>query len=957
MLEDISPRNSWRITIFAFLVFFSVLMAGFLPDVGREMNQREEFSYPDNPVWQASDRAEEKMPEESWLVFQIVMGSSVESEEHNVLDSQVFREATDRHDSLMADNETSQYFDVKFNWLVQRDTTSGIWGMPETVRDIMDATYDPSTGAMIRGSPIALPPVYFAGPEMTTLNVSQAMLGSYMLDGSWYPDPNGTSPNIVYSGIAYTGPNFDAATDSDLTYVLNALFNIRSDDGSYPYRNMISPDLCVLKAEECVLPRDKDGYPIGMLAEEGEQWKAKGLMLVGEANATRLYADYPRQRGDHEHYEYWEQKVDQHYQAPLESDEDVSFYSYLAFGLELDRQVNSTLPLVGVSFVLMVCLLSFYFRDLGDVLVSGLSLGLLMVCMFANSKWLGFPDTQLSAMLPILMLALGVDFVIHSLTRWRRLALSDSSYSIDTQEASINGAWETIITLFPALGVATLTTVVAFGTATLSEIPDLYEWGILGPLGIIEAYFIMGVFAPVLRSYFPPDEDSDIVDEDSILYRIGQILSVEKLSLLMEDRSIPMLVVFLLLTLILSPIVLGNPESTFDVTEYADNDSKFIQTVLVGQNTFTEQGEPGYYVIEGENLGRYEVIMEIDAVETQLSDDNFSAPWLGSLPYIIRTQVTLAQTFEGSGYAPSVIDPVSGIPLSEADIHHVLEDVYHNGTRNLEGTFHISPSQARETYLLENGKLTMVRVWFQVLRPDDMYGAMKDQKKDLDAAVVDINQMDGVSAQVAGLSYERYVYVLEITDSFQESLVVAIILAFFIVLVALRDIKLSIITIMPVVAITIWLRGGMVLTDTSINLVTVQISSLAIGLGVDYAIHMVQRVREARAENPHASQEQWMSEALDETGNNVAMSAFTDFVGFMVLTLSIMPLFVTFGMIMAIMIMLSFIAAVIMLPALLYQFGDLEGNRPPSMPSSVPESEKPIRKVKKIIKRRNPNPN
>jgi predicted RND superfamily exporter protein len=98
-----------------------------------------------------------------------------------------------------------------------------------------------------------------------------------------------------------------------------------------------------------------------------------------------------------------------------------------------------------------------------------------------------------------------------------------------------------------------------------------------------------------------------------------------------------------------------------------------------------------------------------------------------------------------------------------------------------------------------------------------------------------------------------------------------------------------------------------------------------------------------------------MSEALDETGNNVAMSASTDFAGFMVLTLSIMPLFVTFGMIMAIMITLSFIASVIMLPALLYQFGDLEGNRPPSTPSF--ESEKPIRKVKKIIKRRNPNPN
>jgi len=56
------------------------------------------------------------------------------------------------------------------------------------------------------------------------------------------------------------------------------------------------------------------------------------------------------------------------------------------------------------------------------------------------------------------------------------------------------------------------------------------------------------------------------------------------------------------------------------------------------------------------------------------------------------------------------------------------------------------------------------------------------------------------------------------------------------------------------------------------------------------------------------------------------MSAFTDFIGFMVLALSIMPLFVTFGLIMAVMIFLSFVAAVIMLPALLYQFGNLESN-------------------------------
>ena len=547
-----------------------------------------------------------------------------------------------------------------------------------------------------------------------------------------------------------------------------------------------------------------------------------------------------------------------------------------------------------------------------------------MVCMIANSFWLGFPQTQLAAMLPILMLALGVDFVIHSLTRWRRLTLEHPLYPHHPQEASFHGALGSIRTLFPALGVATITTVVAFGTATLSNIPDLFEWGILGPIGIIQAYLIMGVFAPILRSYFPPPKPAEDVGEKGLISKIGAYFSVKQLSSLMVNRSLTMLIVFLFITIILSPIVLGNPESTFDVKEYADNDSRFIQTVIIGQATFTEQGEPGYYVIEGENLATYETIVEIDNMEVEIANQNVSARWLGSVPYIIRTQVLLATNIENKGYVPQTVNQTTGFPTSEEEIYKVLADVYKNGTINLEGTYYVSPSEARELYRLENGKMTMARSWFIVERPDDIYGLMKEQKEQLDSASQDLNSIEGVSAQVAGLSYERYVYVLEITDSFQESLAVAIVLAFLIVLFVLRDVRLSLITILPVVAITLWLRGGMVLTGTSINLVTVQISSLAIGLGVDYAIHMVQRVREARFDNPDGTQEEWMAESLDETGNNVAMSAFTDFVGFMVLTLSIMPLFVTFGLIMAIMIFLSFVAAVIMLPALLYQFGNLE---------------------------------
>ena len=131
------------------------------------------------------------------------------------------------------------------------------------------------------------------------------------------------------------------------------------------------------------------------------------------------------------------------------------------------------MPLVGVSFIAMVILLGVYFRDWRDTFFSAFVLLLLMSSMFANLQWLGYPQTQISAMLPILMLALGVDFTVHSLTRWKRLTFTHPSYNKKPRQASAEGAFNSIESLFPALGIATITTMVAFGTASMSKIPDL----------------------------------------------------------------------------------------------------------------------------------------------------------------------------------------------------------------------------------------------------------------------------------------------------------------------------------------------------------------------------------------------------------------------------------------------------------------------------------------------------
>ena len=97
------------------------------------------------------------------------------------MDFEVFRETTNRNDQLRADNDTSQYFDVKFNWQVNQNELSTMWGLPDTVRSTM----------------------------------------------------NNETP--VTSVIGYTGSNYEDASQEDFTYVLNALFNIRSEAVSYTH--------------------------------------------------------------------------------------------------------------------------------------------------------------------------------------------------------------------------------------------------------------------------------------------------------------------------------------------------------------------------------------------------------------------------------------------------------------------------------------------------------------------------------------------------------------------------------------------------------------------------------------------------------------------------------------------------------------------------------------------------
>ena len=80
--------------------------------------------------------------------------------------------------------------------------------------------------------------------------------------------------------IGYAGPNFEAASQDDLTTILNSLFNFQTDDGTFAYRQIVSPDLCVLGEDGCTKPKDGSGNATVLMAGPGTEWKSKGFLWL-----------------------------------------------------------------------------------------------------------------------------------------------------------------------------------------------------------------------------------------------------------------------------------------------------------------------------------------------------------------------------------------------------------------------------------------------------------------------------------------------------------------------------------------------------------------------------------------------------------------------------------------------------------------------------------------------------
>ncbi len=150
------------------------------------------------------------------------------------------------------------------------------------------------------------------------------------------------------------------------------------------------------------------------------------------------------------------------------------------------------------------------------------------------------------------------------------------------------------------------------------------------------------------------------------------------------------------------------------------------------------------------------------------------------------------------------------------------------------------------------------------------------------------------------------------------SLVWATVLVGAVVALFFRSFVAGVLSVFPLLLALAMIFGVMGFAGIELNLVTALLSSIMIGVGVDYSIHLMWRYRDERQAGLTA--EQAIERALVTTGRGILFNGLSVVVGFAVLIVSAFYPVRFFGLLVAISILGALVAAFVILPAILLIF-------------------------------------
>jgi predicted RND superfamily exporter protein len=367
-------------------------------------------------------------------------------------------------------------------------------------------------------------------------------------------------------------------------------------------------------------------------------------------------------------------------------------------------------------------------------------------------------------------------------------------------------------------------------------------------------------------------------------------------------------------------------ESKFELSDFFSSRTDFIQGLERLEDHYGSAfGGSAYIYLEGDLTDPATIeAMEAAIDRIDQSDAQFARDLDGELivnenaASLVRTTMTVpgAAANVQSVTGVAIVDTGSGLPDSNAGVGAIYTTGRAEGVVSGDGVTVIRADQV-ETFLYEDGPIQATRLEVQVTTFTDD-AIILEARDVLEASALQLSAEVGAAVTTVSVSGDVITQqdtLSSFTGAMLISLPIAILLTVLIVGIALRTIRYSIVTVIPILLVVAWVFGYMWLRGHTINIITATIAAIAVGVGIDFSTHFTVRFREEFKDEP--SRFPALRRAGEGTGGALALSALTSIIGFGVMALAPTPIFASFGELMAVMILFAAVVALLVLPSLL----------------------------------------
>jgi predicted RND superfamily exporter protein len=655
--------------------------------------------------------------------------------------------------------------------------------------------------------------------------------------------------------------------------------------------------------------------------------RAESTLLMIGLNATNRMGESDEERDDR--LEKTELRID-------EIVGDQTFTSLKQFSIstskineEFDKADEFTMTvLFPLVFIIIIVILLITFRSVSDLAFSLIALVITLIWATAIPSLLGIRPSMLSSMVMILLIGLGVDYGIHLTMRYREELVRSDSVS---RAGSI-----AVVSAGAALVLAALTDMVGFLSNLSSPIGPIQEFGLIVAIGILSSYIIFVTFVPAcrvlvdrrrkakgkpllspaneVRARRKGDELKGIQARVANGMDLGAKAALGKPKVLLGSAVCLTLVLLLLATQV---------STTFSTYDFLPQGSEVTDELFYLQDNFDFSDELALIYIQDDDLAQPEVFEAMMATQDNLVQSNESFILvLGGQG--LKSPLTVMQDLadDSDNATGGAYDATFAVYFGENDtdnnnvpdqnIHGLLDYVWDNHPGAFGDTLYRDDTTGRYT-------VALIRVKIDTMGGEKL-SEVHEELKSSSSPLEDLEDYGTIgTSAVTGEAVILDIILTAINESMTSSILITIIASAIMLTIVFyfssRSLMLGLITILPVLLVLVWFLGSMFILDIPLNVMTILIAAISIGLGVTYAIHITHRFTEELEQ--HGDISNAIHNTVKYTGTALLGAAITTIAGFGILVFSLAPPMQQFGLLTAITILYSLITSIYVLPSML----------------------------------------